>query len=108
MLSSSLSPTLSYPSLCPLPFASPLVQEYGSYLNSYAKDFKLDIRFSTPVQCVEPATDGKGYNVTYLRSGSPVTERYDAVAVCSGVHNTPLIPAVKGLDSFAGEVSGSG
>ena len=90
----------------------PTVEQYVEYLERYAENFDLmkHIQFGCKVTLVEDAPKGKqigtanhkvsvsdidtnGYTAKYLdRNGRTVSQHYDAVAVCSGLHNTPNIP----------------
>ena len=65
------------------------------YLRRFAADTGVDarIRFGHRVECVAP--DG-GWRV----DGEP----FDAVAVCNGHFSEPRVPALPGLDGFAGTV----
>jgi len=105
------------PAVCP---NHPTVEQYVDYLERYAEEFDLTkhIRFGctvTSIQDAEPTrqcgngnghahankhssssttdVDSNGYTVQYLESnGAATTWQFDAVAVCSGLHNTPNIP----------------
>ena len=94
-------------SVCP---DHPSAQDYVAYLQSYAEKFGLLklIKFGCSVVSVkdhettkEDETDLAGYEVQYINSSSNViiTEEYDIVAVCSGLHNTPFIPELFHLSS---------
>lgn len=99
----------------------PSVEEYVEYLGAYCQEFGLRrlIRFGTLVRRVAkrrlPTDDPvwkHSYMVTMERKGdgtarTTATEErhYDAVCVCSGLHNVPAEPNVPGLRSdFAGKV----
>jgi dimethylaniline monooxygenase (N-oxide forming) len=73
--------------------------EYVRYLEAYATHFDLwpQLRFSSPVEAILP--DGAGWSMRV--SGQPEM-RFDAIVVCSGVHQRPFTPQVPGLDRFAG------
>ena len=81
-------------------------------MRRFAEHFGLveRIRFEARVVHVERCNGGGGYDVTHQRGGGDgggdgeaATEQFDAVAVCSGAHMTPLIPAAS-LAGFGGEV----
>ena len=84
--------------------------QYEAYLGEYAKAFGVAprIRFGTNVVRVERVGDA-AYDVTVSApdggggAGALATERFSAVAVCSGAHNVPLVPS-SSLAGFAGEV----
>jgi cation diffusion facilitator CzcD-associated flavoprotein CzcO len=69
-----------------------------SYLNRYAATFGLTsrIRFGTRVEVI--TRDGAGWLVRHAAAD----ERFDRVVVASGRFHAPTIPAVPGLDTFAG------
>lgn len=73
-----------------------------SYLESYADQFglKRHIQFRCHVISVKDANqsskegDACGYEVQYTNPDSQIinTEKFDVVAICSGLHNTPYTP----------------
>ncbi|KAE9364762.1 FAD/NAD(P)-binding domain-containing protein [Stipitochalara longipes BDJ] len=75
-----------------------LATEYCTYLEGYAEQFKLlpYINFSTTVTKVYPGVNGR-HVVEYIQDGRAQVYTCDAVAVCSGLHVTPNIPALEGL-----------
>ena len=77
------------------------IDQYNQYLRSYADQEALWplIRFRVSVVSVE--RHGDGYEV---RVEGSATRRVDAVCVCSGLHETPYVPQIDGLDGFAGTV----
>jgi len=85
--------------------------DYVAYLEEYAGDFNLNklIRFATKVLNVEKNAKGM-YTVTLEGCGDehpgsqPYTEEYEAVAVCSGLHNQANIPKFPGQDEFEGKI----
>eukprot|EP00811_Abedinium_folium_P024865 NODE_3489_length_2028_cov_4.831668.p1 GENE.NODE_3489_length_2028_cov_4.831668~~NODE_3489_length_2028_cov_4.831668.p1 ORF type:complete len:573 (+),score=160.12 NODE_3489_length_2028_cov_4.831668:168-1886(+) len=81
-------------------------QAYVEYLQRYAAHFgvlKL-LRFLTEVLAVR-RTEGGTYVVKLRCAGNEeLVEEYDAVAVCSGLHNVPCVPHFKGQESFAGTI----
>lgn len=84
--------------------------DYVAYLRDYARDFKLEglLRFNTRVLGVE--RNDAGVYVLRLQCGvegegqETREETWDAVAVCSGLHNTPNVPEFPGQESFGGEI----
>lgn len=79
-------------------------REYVAYLTSYAERFGLldHLRVDHEVTAVARAGDGWSVTVEPV-GGAPRVERFDAVAVCSGVHRVPRVPDIPGLDRFAGQ-----
>mmetsp|Transcript_100612 Transcript_100612/g.285061 ORF Transcript_100612/g.285061 Transcript_100612/m.285061 type:complete len:573 (-) Transcript_100612:156-1874(-) len=79
--------------------------DYVVYLQEYATHFDLQklIRLQTKVLRLERA--GAGYTVELQAEVGPsFVEAWDAVAVCSGLHNTPRVPHFPGQECFAGTV----
>lgn len=68
--------------------------EYVAYLEDYVERFKLrdHIRFQHETLAVRPSPHG-GWEVDVASKRGVKTERFDAVAVCSGLHSTPDFPA---------------
>ncbi|CAM5179053.1 unnamed protein product [Eretmochelys imbricata] len=81
-----------------------------AYLESYADHFcvREHIRFSWLVDAVSPAEGPEGgWDVTTCRAQDrtvQVTERFDAVIVCSGHYSDPFVPAIPGLETFPGRL----
>jgi len=71
-----------------------------AYLHRYAETFALAsrIRFGTRVENLRRADSG------WLVDHSGMTEAFERVVVASGRFQSPWIPAVPGLDTFAGSV----
>ena len=81
--------------------------EYVTYLERYASTFGISsrIRFDTEVSAVLPDPAGRWIVRTATRDGRDEDEqRFDAVAVCSGLHQHPLKPTIPWLERFQGEV----
>ena len=78
----------------------PSIPEYVAYLERYAAHFALNdvIQFNAAVRRVRRR--GEAYDVQLV--GESIQHRYDAVAVCSGLHNVPHIPtALRGFSGTA-------
>ena len=91
------------PSTCISPEESPdflSATEYCTYLEGYVKIFNLaaHIHLSTKVIKVQPGANG-GHIITYVKSGQEKQYACDAVAVCSGLHVTPNIPVIDGINN---------
>jgi dimethylaniline monooxygenase (N-oxide forming) len=70
------------------------LKDYVQYLEDYVVHFDLNgcLQVNTTVTSVERLPAGN-YKVGTSLSGTEVTwNEYDAVAVCSGLHNTPKVP----------------
>ncbi|ELU06178.1 hypothetical protein CAPTEDRAFT_212147 [Capitella teleta] len=81
------------------------------YLKSYSQHFNLEqfIKFSTSVENVEPITREDASTVWKMVSREVVSGKeehheFDAVVVCNGHYSVPLIPKIKGLEGFKGQV----
>ena len=80
-------------------------RQYVAYLGAYGEAFGVmrHIRFGTTVRAVT-RSGSAGWSV---RSAGPDGERdepFDAVAVCSGLHQHPHVPRFPGQETFAGTV----
>ena len=75
------------------------VKRYLEYLNGYCDEFALwsDINLSSPVTSVR-RRQGGGHVVYYTKDGKQLTYECDAVAVCSGLHVTPNLPNLPGIE----------
>lgn len=81
-------------------------REYKDYLLNYARKFGLDahITFNTTVAHVE-RIDGEYFVTTQnVKTGEEKTERFDALAVCTGTHQIARMPHFPGLSEFSGQV----
>jgi dimethylaniline monooxygenase (N-oxide forming) len=79
------------------------VAEYAQYLARYcdAFDVRRHIRFDTEVEAVMQLADG-GWDVRTRGPQGTRTERYDAVALCSGLHQHPYVPRFPGQETYTG------
>jgi len=80
--------------------------DYVVYLREYSTHFALDdlIRFETRVMGVQKGANGE-YLVKMQSPGKePWEEGWDAVAVCSGLHNVARVPRFPGQEEFQGEI----
>jgi len=84
--------------------------KFLEYFRMYVDHFQLEqyIRFEREVLSVEQQVDGVGrWSVTTRStkdSNDTATEIFDAVMVCSGIHNNGYIPIFEGQDKFKGEI----
>jgi dimethylaniline monooxygenase (N-oxide forming) len=75
--------------------------EYCKYLERYCEHFQLwpHICLSTEVTSIRRGTED-GHIVSYKDSTGLLREWHcDAIAVCSGLHVTPNVPVIKGIDN---------
>ncbi|XP_030853798.1 dimethylaniline monooxygenase [N-oxide-forming] 2 [Strongylocentrotus purpuratus] len=94
------------------PSVSPYIQgnQVLNYFQGYAKHFGLEpyIRLNTKVVRVEPTEDfqntGQWHVKSQVQSGEVDEEVFDAVMVCSGLHNKSYIPSFPGMDEFKGDI----
>ena len=100
----------------------PPIPEYLSYLNEYCEAFNLydHIYFDVQVTRLHKHHVGKNakknvtvYSVSCKFMGDQQAQadiqlllktKFDAVAVCSGLHNVPYTPKITGLDHFKGKI----
>lgn len=81
--------------------------DYTDYLREYALHFDLVqlIRFGTSVEGLK-RTETNRYDVSLLPPDAKTanTESWDAVAVCSGLHNVAHVPHFPGQEKFTGTI----
>lgn len=79
------------------------VGEYVDYLTTYARTFGVlaHLHFGTNVESVTAHPEG-GWLVKTQGEFGARAEHYDAVAVCSGLHQHPHIPHLEGAETFTG------
>mmetsp|Transcript_102884 Transcript_102884/g.193516 ORF Transcript_102884/g.193516 Transcript_102884/m.193516 type:complete len:569 (+) Transcript_102884:57-1763(+) len=79
--------------------------DYVTYLQDYAGFFGLKplVRFGAYVESLKQTAAGR-YEVKLLfaETESSQTEEWDAVAICSGLHNVPKVPHFPGQEQFTG------
>ncbi|UNI24775.1 Flavin-containing monooxygenase [Purpureocillium takamizusanense] len=74
---------------------------YVKYLRDYTKAFKVDglIECDSTVRLVRRGTHGVGHVLDVKRaSGEEFSWECDAVAVCTGNHENPLVPEIPGIE----------
>jgi len=82
------------------------LNDYVTYLEEYTVHFDLKgiIRYGTTIASIREG-EMKEYIIQMSdKDGKPWEEKYDAVAVCSGLHNFPRVPQFPGQESFTGEI----
>jgi dimethylaniline monooxygenase (N-oxide forming) len=79
------------------------VGEYVDYLAKYCETFDVSrhIRFGTRVESVTRSPRGD-WKVRTLDAWGLREEHYDAVAICSGLHQHPHLPYFPGQETFTG------
>jgi dimethylaniline monooxygenase (N-oxide forming) len=80
------------------------VGEYVDYLRRYAEAFGVldHVHCGVAAQAVERREDGGWRVVVTDADGTRREDRFDAVAVCSGLNQTPHFPAFRGRETFTG------
>jgi len=80
-----------------------VVGEYVDYLTKYCEAFDVTrhIRFGTKVESVTRNPSGD-WTVRTLDTRGTHEEQYDAVTVCSGLHQYPHVPSLPGQETFTG------
>ena len=81
------------------------IAAYVGYLSDFCDRFQLHphLRFSTAVESVEPDPEG-GWIVTVQQAAGLRQHHFDAVAICSGLHQHPRLPRFPGQDTYSGEI----
>ena len=98
----------SFSDLRPKPSDPPHISlpAYVEYLAAYAEqeDLRPLITFGAHIASVRRAKGAPGYTLCIERAGAAsLTRHVDAVCVCSGLHESPYLPSLPGLDTFSGE-----
>ncbi|MBI0538737.1 dimethylaniline monooxygenase [Roseomonas sp. KE2513] len=83
----------------------PAQEEVLEYLRRYAAQAGLlpRIRFGTSVEHLARAPGGRGWALRSRRGREERAEVFERVVVATGRYNAPLLPAIPGLGSFAGD-----
>jgi dimethylaniline monooxygenase (N-oxide forming) len=78
--------------------------EYIKYLEEYCEKFGVleHVQFGQSVKSVRRKEDGR-WIVRSSGNAGDLEETFDAITVCSGLHQDAHIPAFAGLESFTGE-----
>jgi dimethylaniline monooxygenase (N-oxide forming) len=81
------------------------IGDYVDYLAEYCDAFGLrgHLCFGAAVESVTP-NPGGGWTVRIRDARGPREERFDAVAICSGLHQHPHLPRFEGQETFTGEM----
>jgi dimethylaniline monooxygenase (N-oxide forming) len=79
---------------------------YVGYLQRYCDQFDLTdhIRFETSVESVQRGPEAGWLVRSVGPTGERLEEHYDAVAICSGLHQHPHAPTFPGQEEFAGTI----
>lgn len=79
--------------------------EFVRYLEEYCSKFSVTqhVRFAQTVQRIHRDSEGH-WQVESNGISGELTETFDAVAICSGLHQHAHVPKFPGLESFTGEV----
>ncbi len=82
--------------------------EYQKYLVEYINKFDLNkhINYSHQILKTQMIDGGvSGYKVvTRDKVGNEFTKKFDAIAVCNGANQSPIIPEIKGIEEFKGKL----
>ena len=86
--------------------------EYVDYLRSYADRFNLwpHIKLASPVTNIQPLPAQPGrqwkHRVKYRHQNDTDEHIFDCshVAICTGLHVEPNVPAIPGIDNVKGDV----
>src|SRR5258708_24534089 len=80
-------------------------QDYANYLSRYIERFDLrrHIELKVDITKFNRLSDG-AFRVRGRRGSEAFTERFDAVAVCTGSHRVPHPPRFAGEPTFRGEI----
>lgn len=84
--------------------------EVFDFLNLYADHFNLrsSIKFNTMVVDVSPKENNKWeVSVIDKPTRKQITKIYDAVMICNGHYNDPIIPKMDGMEKFKGKIDHS-
>jgi cation diffusion facilitator CzcD-associated flavoprotein CzcO len=81
------------------------VRQYVQYLERYCATFGVNphLRFDATVEAVTQRANGS-WTVNWRDASGTHREQFDAVAVCSGLHQHPHSPRFSGQDTFPGRI----
>ncbi len=81
-------------------------EEYRQYLANYAKKFGLLEKIVFDTEVVKLRKQGEQYQVITRHNPTQTlkTENYEAVVICSGIHETRKIPPVPSIETFTGDI----
>jgi len=81
------------------------IGEFVNYLTEYCERFGVarHIRYGHQVESVTIEPDG-AWTVQVSSGENRSVERFDAVAVCSGLHQHPHVPSFPGQETYPGEI----
>lgn len=89
----------------------PTIDRYLKYLEDYCDAFELwqCIHFHKKVvQIAKNADEANGLKYSCvlrdLDTNTDETMKFHAICVCSGLHNTPFVPSIEGMNLFKGQV----
>ena len=77
-------------------------REVLAYLEAYAAQFGLDRRLRTGCEVERLERTPDGWRLQWREAGGVGSESFARVVVASGRYNHPAVPAIDGLDGFAG------
>lgn len=79
--------------------------EYNKYLHQYCEEHRLRerIQFRHKVRRVQKCDIKWTVEIENLSTKEVFVREFDAVAVCSGSHQQPRFPEIKGMDTFTGK-----
>ncbi|CAG9863786.1 unnamed protein product [Phyllotreta striolata] len=82
-------------------------KEVLQFLNQYADYFGLSqhVKLNCMVTNVRPLPNNK-WELTHVfkHTNEVFTDEYDAIMVCNGHYNEPLVPTIENIDNYSGEV----
>ncbi|KAF7283948.1 hypothetical protein GWI33_022774 [Rhynchophorus ferrugineus] len=83
--------------------------EILDFLNQYADKFNLKnyIKFNAIVTKIQPINDTWKLSYVDKPTGNVIENQYDAIMVCNGHYNDPVVPTIPGQELFAGDIEHS-
>jgi dimethylaniline monooxygenase (N-oxide forming) len=82
----------------------PTAPQVRSYLRSYVERFELASLIRPSTEVVGVVRAGDGFDVTVRTADGLEAVRCDFVVVCAGTFSEPNMPAIDGVEGFAGTV----